>query len=1055
MAFSKQLRKSGGNALHKSRYIELEFENSIAMSSASTSTDTDIFFVDYINNERRPHSSSRLLTGTEDTGSLYNNVGSKRRKLTGGADSNTVEELPQVNINMVNLKLGDANTVASRRTCGIHKKKTKGSQIRGTQTLYRESSAQTLPFLPSVSEDQHQLEDKEVFKLPTILPGDGPPGLYEVEVLERARKRWAFLKAFKLDMQRKQKAAREQILKVKHRRILEAFEWEHWIEREEYIQECQMLRLELLIRMFNDREQRMHIASNKRISTSYEKIDQRRKAALKKNEVEYNRALRVLNVKHANQSNMWHKKPITYDLGNTNSEYYAPKMRYGVNPNRRHFKASRKAFDRRMNDLEKQIVQMSSEDLKCPFAKLKEWSKPKQNIKEYEQNFCSDNNLKKLYESLKYLRHSFQKDKLQPQCLAARTKQGAPTAEKDESTRTYEMTAKDLNEELVGTEVSFRQIEEGESEERVEKEPTLSEKQYAARRKEEMDESAAQMKATKSENIFLNNEFRNEECEGLTQLYEGSTIGWLMRFLGEELQRAEEQRKLHFYCMLALRERWHREAVEAGLRQKENCMRATYEKMYRLCCKADGEVAEKYLEKIIANDIENYSAQVAEDDVMKMAQAVDKEAEKWLQSFKEIQNPLNYDQLRCALRENIIPDKERIICETERKIVINYIIYDILLENTFEKTESYDISNLIANEIIDRLIDTDLYYESTESSSMDEDREADQEIHAILRKLIRYAVPGRRYFTPSERIFRNEIFDFLDEIFKEIDAKEPECPKEQHVISMDSHADVHTESRERQRYYSLDSDGVRLSEVQIADWQVKNLVSQDYGKTLQPDEELLLMDTDLLSIDKFLMELISYGEHPEDTSERPPVRIIPSSHDLGKLEDFLFAPDYAPSDDDDSVVDEYEPETEGSATAELSEDLESLLPVSEDFEATVFVDHYTEDETNEAKGEKEEEKNDDDRTETVGEKTNETEREEEERENLEEKNNDARAENGGQETDETKKEEEKEDLEETTDEAKKKKSIMPPKDSDHEYSRESAKGVRPKPSILIRLSYST
>lgn len=85
MAFSKQLRKSGGNALHKSRYIDLVFKNSIEMSSASTSTDTDIFFVNNINNERRPHSSSRLLTGSEDTDSLHNNVGSKRRRLTGGA----------------------------------------------------------------------------------------------------------------------------------------------------------------------------------------------------------------------------------------------------------------------------------------------------------------------------------------------------------------------------------------------------------------------------------------------------------------------------------------------------------------------------------------------------------------------------------------------------------------------------------------------------------------------------------------------------------------------------------------------------------------------------------------------------------------------------------------------------------------------------------------------------------------------------------------------------------------------------------------------------------
>uniref|UniRef100_A0A1B0AJM6 Cilia- and flagella-associated protein 91 n=1 Tax=Glossina pallidipes TaxID=7398 RepID=A0A1B0AJM6_GLOPL len=1015
MAFSKQLRKSGGNALHKTRYINLEFENSIEMSSASTSTDTDIFFVNYINNERRPHSSSRLLTGSEDTDSLHNNVGSKRRRLSGGAGSNTVEELPQANINTINLKLSDDYSVANRRTCRTHEKKPKGSQVRGTQTLYRESSAQTLPFLPRIWEDRHKLEDTELSKLPTILPGDGPPGLYEVEVLERARKRWAFLKAFKLDMQRKQKAARERIQNIKHRRILEAFEWEHWIEREEFIQECQMLRLEILIRMFNDREQRMHKASNKRISMSYEKIDQRRKAALKKNKVEYDRALRALNMKHANQSRVWRKQPITYDLGNSNSEYYAPKMRYGVNPNRRHFKPSRNAFDKRMNDLEKQIVKMNSEDLKCPFAKLKEWSKPKQNIKEYEQNFCSDNNLKKLYENLKYLRQSFQKDRPQPQCLAAKIKLEAPTTEEDENSETCEMFAADLNVELVG---SFTQTEQEESEGQVEEETTFSEKQDAAKRQQDMDESTAKMEAAKLDTMFLNNEFRNEECEGLIQFYEGSTIGWLMRFLGEELQRAEEQRKLHFYCMLAQRERWHREAVEAGLRQKENCMRATYEKIYRLCCTADRDVAEKYLEKIIDNDIENFSAQVAEDDVIKMAQAIDKKTEKWLQSFREIQNPLNYDQLRCALREDIIPDKERIICETERNSVINHIIYDILLQSTFEKTESYDISNLIANEIIDRLIDTDLYYESTESSSVDGNRDADQEIHAILRKLVRYAVPGRRYFTPEERIFRNEVFDFLDEIFKEIDAKEPACLKEQHLISMDSHADVHIELRKRQRYYSLESELPRSSEIQIADWQVQNLVPQDYGKTLKPEEQLLLMDTDQLSVDKYLMESIRYVRYLEVAPERPTVRIIPSSHQLLHLGDFAMAPDYAPSDDDDGAVEEYQP---GIVTAELSEDLESLLSVSDEHEALIFADRYKEDETKEATSEKQEGRNDDARTDFLC-NIKEDETKEATSEKQEGRNDDARTETVSEGTDQAKKDEEgAENLEGKTDKAQKKK----------------------------------
>lgn len=237
--------------------------------------------------------------------------------------------------------------------------------------------------------------------MPTILPGDKPPGLYEVEVLERARKRWAFAKALKENFRKQIEKAREQVKLQKHHHVLEAFEWEHWIEREEYIQECQMLRLEILIRMFDKREREMHNASHVRIQMSCEVIEAKRVAALKKNELEYNRALRRLEMTHRKQTRVWRKEHISQGLGDPCSEFYAPQKRYGVNPNRRHYNAMRKGFDLRMDNLEKKAVKMDYKHLKCPFAKLKEWSKPKEVLQEVEQNFCSDVNLKKLYESLR------------------------------------------------------------------------------------------------------------------------------------------------------------------------------------------------------------------------------------------------------------------------------------------------------------------------------------------------------------------------------------------------------------------------------------------------------------------------------------------------------------------------------------------------------------------------------------------------------------------------------------------------------------------------------
>lgn len=269
---------------------------------------------------------------------------------------------------------------------------------------FSESSVQTLPYLPAVSNDPAELDTLEIFKLPTILSGNKPPGLYEVEVLERARKRWRFAKALKENFRQQLKTAREQAKLQKHEHILQAFEWEHWIEREENIQECQMLRLELLIRMFDKRERDMHIASKARIQKSCQDIEAKRNAALKKNEVEYNRDIRRLNLQHSKQPRYWRKGSITQELADPSSEFYAPQMRYGVNPNRRHYAPPRNDFDKRMYNLEKKAILMDPKSLKCPFTKLRKWSKPKEVLQEVEQNFCLDANLNKLYDSLRVRR---------------------------------------------------------------------------------------------------------------------------------------------------------------------------------------------------------------------------------------------------------------------------------------------------------------------------------------------------------------------------------------------------------------------------------------------------------------------------------------------------------------------------------------------------------------------------------------------------------------------------------------------------------------------------
>ncbi|TMW49861.1 hypothetical protein DOY81_005042, partial [Sarcophaga bullata] len=751
----------------------------------------------------------------------------------------------------------------------------------------RESSAQTLPYLPGVSNDPVVLETIEVFKLPTILPGDKPPGLYEVEVLERARKRWAFAKALKENFRKQIEKAREKLKLDKHHHILEAFEWEHWIEREEYIQECQMMRLEILIRMFDKREREMHTASQKRIQMSCEVIEAKRVAALKKNEIEYHRALRRLEMAQTKQSRVWRKEHISQGLGNPNSEFYAPKMRYGVNPSRRHYNALHKGFDMRMDDLEKRAVKMDFKHLKCPFAKLKEWSKPKEVLQEVEQNFCSDENLKRLYESLRTLRESSRKQRYAPLCLKEKdiTTGSAEDQKIEEESRLPTLHFQSSSDEEVGSDSSsIRRSEE-------------------AREEFSLEELARQKQAEREELIRLQNEMQREELETLIISYEGNAVGWLMRFLTEEMIRVKEQRKLHLYTMIIKLERWRREAAEAGLRQKENCMRQTYEKLYEECDQMNQEPAAEFLKEILDSDIKDYAEQEAQEYVTILARELDKEISSWLDTFRQVQNPLNYENLRYALRDIVMPDIEQILYRVERDKIIDFIINKVILCRVFKGLEAYDVSFSFVSDLVDRIIDNDIYLDSPDCSS-DCDcgdfcfcTRAKMEAMAIIRKAIRHSVPGRRWLTPNERVAFENLRDVLDDVFDSVIPKgniiEVDMPEAPEVPAHDAHTNLVCREHDIVLKNLFEAPS-KKKEVELrCITTTPALAHGDITKSLEDAERLLLPDPDKLSIDKTLMGMDEYVE-PEAIEEPQEVHVVPSTHDISTVfMDFKKMPVFA------------------------------------------------------------------------------------------------------------------------------------------------------------------
>ncbi|XP_034668114.1 uncharacterized protein LOC117901463 isoform X4 [Drosophila subobscura] len=607
---------------------------------------------------------------------------------------------------------------------------------QGTQTLYRESSAQTVAYLPEVM-DKEMNEHLELFTLPSLLPGDKPPGLHEVEILERSRKRWNFKKAVKVNFLKQLHEARELTMKTKYKSILEAFEWESWIEREEYIQECQRMRLEIVIKMFDKREKEMHTASKTRMEMACERIEKSRQRGLHKNEIEYQRGKRRNDVQLAKTSRRWQKQSPMYALGSPCSEFYGPLIRHGVDPARRNFPGTnRKAFDIRMDDLEKRV---NVNNLTCPFRKLKEWSKPKKYVQEYEQNFCSDKNLQKLYESLKGLRTQTAKEKAEPKCLRKRKKFASGHDKYDQQPVHIHFY-----------QAAPRPVEQPE--------PTDIQKQAP--------HPPTRRPTTQAK--YLEAQRRQEAFENLLNTHEGTHIGWVMQFLSEEMARLKEHRKLHFFTILAQKERWRREANEAGLRQKENEMRSLYEELFQKCTGAHNQVSKKYLNALLTTDMRHIAESEAAITVTGQARQIDSDIQRWLESFKLIQTPLTYAPLRLMLRDMVSPDMNAALDRHEKSLIVNYIVEDVIFGRVWEELEPIDIAGTLTSDFIDRLIDNDLYLFSTDSESETPQKTSCHEAEAIIRKLIRQAVPGQRWKDETERIVHENQNDLFDDVFAEI-----------------------------------------------------------------------------------------------------------------------------------------------------------------------------------------------------------------------------------------------------------------------------------------------
>lgn len=113
--------------------------------------------------------------------------------------------------------------------------------------------------------------------------------------------------------------------------------------------------------------------------------------------------------------------------------------------------------------------------------------------------------------------------------------------------------------------------------------------------------------------------------EGTLGKLQGAIVGSLLDFLNKELRRLLEERKAHAMCLINERERYIREAAEAGRRQKELRRRREHDEMFKQIVKVTQDSVDMYLQDIITEGMEFASKEEACEYVLKLADRIERE----------------------------------------------------------------------------------------------------------------------------------------------------------------------------------------------------------------------------------------------------------------------------------------------------------------------------------------------------------------------------------------------------------------------------------------------
>ncbi|KAG7201665.1 hypothetical protein KM043_004395 [Ampulex compressa] len=530
--------------------------------------------------------------------------------------------IPLVTPNMHNVEIPTridhdviSNVVKNaQKQCYIPPCKTPLYNTIATQTDYRESETQTSPWEPPYR--IRPGHNPEILAIAHLVWNHGlPAGIHEVEIINRMRMRKAW----------------EDILppmdtpaNIKMRTsIISALEIDEWAYRESEIQAVMDYRLKLMHEITETRECEQYKKISGRFSRLRDNLCKRREKQVEGIRHTLRRELRKLQKKHKDKR-QYKKRDIVEEYADPASEVYAPQMRFGEHPKRRHEMLQKALLKETLVDSAENVDTLPS---LLPMYKDLKTMKAKANPTDLciRETRWTEEKLKQLHFDLKAIRL-----KLIPTQTTSLMKRKyklpvLPSTPHRLNTE-HPMKAKmDHFSVLLQKLVRGRAIQcimfEGRNRYRELIEELQSTHALEAQGKKARQKEKMQM--TKLQQLQNDRSMQEDRlCEILNSL-EGSTISGMLDFLSKKLIRLQEERKIHAFALLAEQERCMREAAEAGRRQMEFNRRREFDEMFRQIVKINQDSVECYLEDIIKEGVECVSDEAAKKYILELSEKVD------------------------------------------------------------------------------------------------------------------------------------------------------------------------------------------------------------------------------------------------------------------------------------------------------------------------------------------------------------------------------------------------------------------------------------------------